>query len=33
LGVYLVTLGVLQPDQVDEITRLGVEVIRAQGIR
>jgi hypothetical protein len=33
LGVYLVTLGALQPDQVDEITRLGVEVVRAQGIR
>ena len=33
LGVYLVTLGALQPDQVDEITRLGVDLIRAQGIR
>ncbi len=33
LGVFLVTLGTLRPDQVDEITRLGVDLIRAQGIR
>jgi hypothetical protein len=31
-GVYLATLGVLKPDQVDELTTLGVEMVRAQGV-
>jgi len=30
-GVYLATLGVLKPDQVDELTALGVEMVKAQG--
>ncbi len=30
-GVYLATLNVLQADQVDELTALGVELVRAQG--
>lgn len=29
-GVYLATLNVLQPDQVDELTVLGVELVKAQ---
>ncbi|MEW6404347.1 MAG: hypothetical protein AB1649_21315 [Chloroflexota bacterium] len=31
-GVYVATLGVLQPDQVDELTVLGVEMVRTQGV-
>lgn len=30
-GFYLATLGVLKPDQVDEFTALGVEMVKAQG--
>ncbi len=30
-GVYLATLNLLQPDQVEELTALGVELVRAQG--
>jgi hypothetical protein len=32
-GVYLATLGALRPEQVDEITNLGVELVRAQGTK
>jgi hypothetical protein len=32
-GVYLATLGVLKPDQVDELTALGVEMVKAQGVQ
>ena len=31
-GVYVATLGVLQPDQVAELTDLGVEMVRTQGV-
>lgn len=30
-GVYVATLGNLQPDQVAELTDLGVEMVRTQG--
>ena len=30
-GTYIATLGTLQPDQVDELTALGVELVKAQG--
>jgi hypothetical protein len=30
-GVFLATLNVLQPDQVEELTALGVELVKAQG--
>jgi hypothetical protein len=30
-GIYLATLNVLQPDQVDELAALGVELVKAQG--
>ncbi len=30
-GVYLATLGVLKPEQVNELTALGVEMVKAQG--
>lgn len=30
-GVYLVSLGMLQPDALDELTALGVELVRSQG--
>jgi hypothetical protein len=30
-GVYLATMGNLQPDQVEELTALGVEMVKAQG--
>src|SRR5258706_1504946 len=30
-GVYLATLNILQPDQVDELTTLGVELVKSQG--
>jgi hypothetical protein len=32
-GVYLSTMGVLKPDQVDELTALGVEMVKAQGVQ
>jgi hypothetical protein len=31
-GVYLATMGVLQPDQVEELTALGVEMVKTQGV-
>jgi hypothetical protein len=31
-GVYAATLGTLQPDQVTELTDLGVEMVRTQGV-
>lgn len=31
-GVYIATPGVLQADQVEEITRLGVELVKSQGM-
>jgi hypothetical protein len=31
-GVYIATLNLLQPDQVDELTALGVELVKAQGV-
>jgi hypothetical protein len=31
-GVYVATLGILQPDQVVELTNLGVEMVRTQGV-
>ncbi len=31
-GVYLCTLGNLQPDQVDELTALGVEMVKSSGM-
>jgi hypothetical protein len=31
-GTYIATPSILQPDQVEEITKLGVELIKAQGI-
>jgi hypothetical protein len=31
-GVYIATLNLLQPDQVDEIAALGVELVKAQGV-
>lgn len=31
-GVHIATLGVLQPDQVEELTHLGMELIKAHGI-
>ena len=31
-GVYLATLGVLKPDQVEELANLGVELVKAQGM-
>jgi len=31
-GVYLAKLGVLQPDQVEELTDLGVEMVKTQGV-
>jgi len=31
-GVYLATLGVLQPEQVDELTAIGVEMVKTQGV-
>lgn len=30
-GIYIATLGILAPDKLDEITRLGVELVKAQG--
>jgi hypothetical protein len=30
-GVYIATLNLLQPDQVDEMAALGVELVKAQG--
>lgn len=30
-GVYLATMGVLQPEQVEELTTLGVEMVKTQG--
>jgi hypothetical protein len=30
-GVYLATMGVLQPEQVEELTALGVEMVKTQG--
>jgi hypothetical protein len=30
-GVYIATLNLLQPDQVDELASLGVELVKAQG--
>ena len=31
-GVYIATLGTLPPDKLDEVTRLGVELVKAQGV-
>ena len=31
-GVYVATLGTLQPGQVEELTDLGVEMVRTQGV-
>lgn len=31
-GVYLATMGVLHPDEVEELTRLGVEMVKTQGV-
>lgn len=31
-GIHIATLGVLPPDKLDEITQLGVELVRAQGV-
>jgi hypothetical protein len=31
-GVYLAKMGVLQPEQVEELTALGVEMVRTQGV-
>jgi len=31
-GVYLATMGILHPDQVEELTRLGVEMVKTQGV-
>ncbi|MGB8984639.1 MAG: hypothetical protein WCC12_22420, partial [Anaerolineales bacterium] len=31
-GVYAATLGTLQPDQVEELTDLGVEMVKTQGV-
>jgi hypothetical protein len=30
-GTYIATLGTLQPDQVDELAALGIELVKAQG--
>ncbi|HET9912096.1 MAG TPA: hypothetical protein VFQ13_09425 [Anaerolineales bacterium] len=31
-GVYLATMGVLQPEQVEELAALGVEMVKTQGV-
>lgn len=31
-GVYLATMGVLRPDEVEELTALGVEMVKTQGV-
>jgi hypothetical protein len=31
-GVYLAKMGVLQPEQVEELTALGVEMVKTQGV-
>jgi hypothetical protein len=31
-GVYLARMGVLQPEQVEELAALGVEMVKTQGV-